>query len=90
MFLFSTYRPKLFKHLPIYKQVSECLLLKGMLDAVQANDEQLIAPYANFCQPIGPKRWLSLGTKSGLYGGFTAECVHFSGNLKQWAKYCTD
>ena len=31
---------------PIYKQVSECILEKPMLAAVQANDEQLIAhPY---------------------------------------------
>ena len=29
---------------PIYKQISECLLQKVMLAAVQVTDEQLIAP----------------------------------------------
>ena len=42
MFHFSEYHPIYLNTYTIYKHVSECLLLRTMLAAVQATDEQLI------------------------------------------------
>jgi len=88
MFHFSEYHPIYLNTYTIYKHVSECLLLRTMLAAVQATDEQLImiAPLYKMWISAHPANFLHQTCIAGHVKHVTIQWMHLRVN-GIWAKF---